>query len=71
MGTKISSTSSVLRTKAAIEADGIVVSDPLKWLTILVEPEKRICSYFDDCVILFYECMFTRMGFGCLFLILR
>lgn len=24
--------------------------------------EKRICSSFEDCMIEFYECLFTRIG---------
>lgn len=40
---------------AGIEGVSILVSDPLKWSTLLVSKEKRICSSFDDCVIPLYE----------------
>lgn len=40
---------------AGIEGASILVSDPLKWPTLLVSTKKRMCSSFDDCVIPLYE----------------
>lgn len=60
--TEVVGTSSILRTGDAIDAAEIFVGDPLKWLALPVEPEKRIFSSFDDCVIPFYESMFKRIG---------
>lgn len=55
------SSPSILSTEVAMNVARIMVGDPLEWLTLLVEPKKRICISFDDCVISFYECMFTRI----------
>lgn len=58
MDTKIVGTSSVLSIEDVIDESVIMVGDHLEWLTLLLEPKKRICSSFNDCVIPFYECMF-------------
>lgn len=47
--------SSILSIGAGIEGVCILVGDPLKWPTLLVSTEKRICSSFDDCAIPLYE----------------
>lgn len=62
MDIKIEGTSLVLSIKVTIYADGIIVSDPLEWLALLVEPKKRICNSFDDNAIPLYEWFFTRIG---------
>lgn len=62
MDSKITGTSSSMSTKAIMNAVGIMVGDPLEWLALLVSWEKGICSSFDDCVVPFYECLFTRIG---------
>lgn len=62
MYTKIKATPSILSTWVAVEADTIMVSDPLEWLAFPVGSNKRICSSFDECVVPFYEFYFTRIG---------
>lgn len=59
--TIITCISYALSTEAAINVVGILVCDFLEWPTHLVGPEKRICIYFDDCVITLYKCLFTRI----------
>lgn len=56
---KVAGTSSILNTEAAIDAACIVVGDPLECLVLPRGPEKMISSSFDDCMIPFYECLFT------------
>lgn len=51
-----------MRFDVDINVAGIVVSDSLEWLAHRVDPKKRIYSSFNDCLIPFYECMFTRIG---------
>lgn len=37
-------TSLALRTEAVIDATDSMVNDPLEWLALIVNPEKRICN---------------------------
>lgn len=46
---------------ADIEVTGIVVNDPLEWLALPMIQEKRICSFFEECMVPLYEFMFTKM----------
>lgn len=71
MDTKTTGTSSAMSIGDVIDVDGIMVGDTLKWLALLVDPENRICSSFNDCVILFYKCLFTRIWLYIPFLDLR
>lgn len=59
MDSKVAKTSSALSTEATLKDAEIVVGDPSKWLALLVPGEMRICNYFDDCMVSFYECLFT------------
>lgn len=60
MDAKVTDTSLARSNKANIDVDGIMVGDPLEWLAILVNPEKRICDSFDEYMISFYECLFSH-----------
>lgn len=60
--TRIAGTSLTLNNEVAIGVAGIMDDDLLEWLVLLVELGKRLCSSFDECVIMFYECFFTRIG---------
>lgn len=71
MDEKVTSISSALSTKVVLRDYDIMFGDSLEWSVILVSGEKRIRSSFDDCMILFYECMFTRVGLQQSFLNLR
>lgn len=51
-----------MSTKATLKDANIVVGGPLEWLVLPVSGEKRLCSYFDDRMVPFHECMFTRIG---------
>lgn len=62
MDTKIEGTISTLSTKAVINAVGIMVGNPWEWLPLLVSGENRISSSFENFVVLFYVCLFTRIG---------
>lgn len=55
------SASLALSTKAAMKDAEILVGVPSEWLSLLVPGEKRICSSFDECMIPFHECLFTRL----------
>lgn len=39
-----------------------MVSDPSKWSVFLVPEKNRIYDSFGDCVVRFYEYLFTRLG---------
>lgn len=54
-------TSSVLSIEVFIYATGIMVDDPLEWLALPVESKKRMCNSFNNCMITFYECLYTRI----------
>ena len=56
---KITSISSALSTKVALGDANIMVGDPSEWSVLPVLGEKRICKSFDDCMVPFYECLFT------------
>lgn len=47
--------------EVGMDAIGIMVGDPLEWLTLPVGPKKRISSSFDNWVILHYKCLFIRI----------
>lgn len=59
---RIAGTSLTLNTEVDIDVAGIMDDNLLEWLVLLVELGKRLCSSFDECVIQFYECFFTRIG---------
>lgn len=61
MDTKIAGTTSVLSTEATIDTYRIVVANSLEWLALLVELKKRRCISFNNCMVPFYECLFTRI----------
>lgn len=61
MDANIERYSSTLNTKFSINTIRIMVSNPLKWLTLLVGLKKRISS-FEDCEIPLYKCLLTRIG---------
>lgn len=61
MEPKIACTSSIMSTKAIIDGAGIMVGDPVEWLTLLVDSEKRTWSSFGNCVIPFYKFQFKRI----------
>lgn len=58
---RVVGTPSTLRIDATLRDADIVVGDPLEWSVFPVPVEKRICSSFDDCTVLFYECHFIRI----------
>lgn len=60
--TKIVGTTSIMSTKGVICEVEIMVGDPLKWPIILVGSDKMIYSSFDDYVVPFYGCLFTKIG---------
>lgn len=68
-GCKINVTSCVLSIKVAIYANRIFFGDTSKWSTLPVEPKKRTCSSFGNCVISLYEFLFTLIGMSYLSLI--
>lgn len=59
---KVDRTSSTMGIEASIRVDDIIVGDPSEWLVLSVLGEKRICSSFDNCMVSFHECLFTRIG---------
>lgn len=71
MDEKVTSISSAVSTKVILRDYDIMFGDSLEWSVILVSGEKMIHSSFDDCMIPFYECMFTRVGLRQSFLNLR
>lgn len=58
---KITCTSLPLGTEDALSNADIVDDDPSKWLVFSMPEEKRISSSSDDCMVPFYECLFTRI----------
>lgn len=44
-----------------------MVNGPFEWLLLPLSGEKRICSSFDDCMVIFHECLVTRIGLRLLF----
>lgn len=67
INTNIAGISLAMDIEIVIYVVGIVVDDPLEWLAILVESKKGIYSSFEDCVVVFHEGMFTRVGLWPLF----
>lgn len=61
MDTKILCTSLAFSIGAAIDAIDIMVDGSLESLALSMGSKKRIRRSFDDCVILFYECLFRRL----------
>lgn len=48
--------------EASLRDIDITISDPSEWLVLPGPEEKRTCNTFDDCMALFYECLFMRIG---------
>lgn len=61
LDSKIMVTPSVLSTCAKVEAVDIVVDDLLEWFALRVDPDNKICSSINECVVPLYECLFTRI----------
>lgn len=59
---KLADTSSTLSIEVSLGEANIVVGNLLEWLVILVIEEKRIRNSINDCMVSFYECLFTRVG---------
>lgn len=59
---KVLSTSSTFSIESILSDVEIMVGDPTEWSVLPMLGEKRICSSFDDCMIPFSECLFTRIG---------
>lgn len=55
-------TLSALSIKATINVVGIMVCDPLDWSVLPMGSENRIYNYFGCCLVLLYECLFTKIG---------
>lgn len=51
MDTKVVATLSFFITKSTVDVVGTVVGDPMDWSVLPLVLEKKICSYFEDCVI--------------------
>lgn len=49
-------------TKATIDVANIMVGDPLDWPVHHVGSKNGICSSFDECLVPFYEFLFTQIG---------
>lgn len=60
MDAEIVGTPPVLNSEAILKVVGIMVENPLEWPDFPISPYKR--SYFDDCMVPLYECLFTRIG---------
>lgn len=58
---KMMGTLAIMSTREAINVAGIVVGDPIEWLTLLVNSGNKIYNFFDDCAIPFYEWLLTRI----------
>lgn len=58
---EIMGTLAIMSTREAINVAGIVVGDPIEWLTLLVNSGNKIYNFFDDCAIPFYEWLLTRI----------
>lgn len=54
-------TSLALSTEATLRDVDIVVCDPSEWSVYSVLGEKGICNSFDDSMVPFHECLFTRV----------
>lgn len=59
---KVTSTSSIISTEVALSDANIMVDDHSKWVVLPLSWKKRICNSCEDCMALFYECLFTRIG---------
>lgn len=53
--------SSALSIDDTLSDADIMNDDPSEWLVLLVSGENRIFNYFEDCMGLFYEFLFTRI----------
>lgn len=58
---KVVSTSSTLSTEVSLGDANIVVGDLPEWPVLPVPGEKRICNYFDECMVSFHEWLFRRV----------
>lgn len=58
----VAGTPSTLSTETSLSNVDIRVYNSLEWSILPVPKEKKICTSFDDCMVPFYECWFTRVG---------
>lgn len=60
MVTKVIGTHSTLNIIVAINVD-IMVGNSLDWSVLPLDFVERICSSFEGCLVLLYECLFTKL----------
>lgn len=58
---KVADTSSIMSNEDTLRDVDITVDDPLEWSVHPSPEEKRKCNSFDDYMVPYYGCLFTRV----------
>lgn len=52
---------SIINTEDVIDVVDTTYGDPLDGSVFPLGSKKEICSFFDECLVSFYECLFIKI----------